>query len=293
MEKASIGQAPSSRMVPPPPKVGPAKKVGVLKISRSKAKPGPRGTLAIELALANPIGVSKKFCLLDIAALSHAHVVGATATRTTRVPALDNLSDDSSLDVHEAPSPGRMMEKPVSPPPLMIREFLHFGYMIFTVVPDNFFCKSYLSCTLTRFATGEPRRRPRVLPSSHKFCFASAFLCCRACSNWLFISQTLALSENQREKRVADSAQVAKIAELKVVARSQAERITELEATRTDFKCEKDKLTDRYQRLVEKHKSFAEKAKHDKTKLAEANATELTKLHADLDLETLSYTEYC
>jgi hypothetical protein len=44
--------------------------------------------------------------------------------------------------------------------------------------------------------------------------------------------------------------------------------------------------------LVEKHKSFAEKAEHDKTKLVDAHATEFTKLHADLDLETRSYTEY-
>jgi hypothetical protein len=39
--KASSSQAPSSRMVPPPPKAGPAKKVGVLKITQPKAKPGP------------------------------------------------------------------------------------------------------------------------------------------------------------------------------------------------------------------------------------------------------------
>jgi hypothetical protein len=39
--KAGSGRAPSSRMVPPPPKAEPAKKVGVLKIARSKAKPRP------------------------------------------------------------------------------------------------------------------------------------------------------------------------------------------------------------------------------------------------------------
>jgi uncharacterized coiled-coil protein SlyX len=82
---------------------------------------------------------------------------------------------------------------------------------------------------------------------------------------------------------------VVKIAELEVVARSQADRITELETTCTDFKHEKDKVTDGYRRLVEKHKSLVEKAKHNKTKLAEAHATEITKLHADLDLETRSY----
>jgi uncharacterized coiled-coil protein SlyX len=85
---------------------------------------------------------------------------------------------------------------------------------------------------------------------------------------------------------------VDKIAELEAVARSQADKITELEATCADLKCEKDKVTDGYQRLTEKHKSLTKKAEQDKTKLAEAHATKLTKLHADLDLETRSYTEY-
>jgi hypothetical protein len=78
--KAGSGQAPSSRMVPPPPKAGPAKKVGVLKIARPKVKPGTRGTSEIELALVKPIGVSKKFHLLDVVASSHAHATGATMT---------------------------------------------------------------------------------------------------------------------------------------------------------------------------------------------------------------------
>jgi uncharacterized coiled-coil protein SlyX len=82
------------------------------------------------------------------------------------------------------------------------------------------------------------------------------------------------------------------IVELEVVARSQVNRITELEATCADFKREKDKATDGYRRLAEKHKSFAKKAEHDKKKLAEAHAAKLTKLHTDLDLETHSYTEY-
>jgi uncharacterized coiled-coil protein SlyX len=106
-----------------------------------------------------------------------------------------------------------------------------------------------------------------------------------------FILQALALSGKQCEKRVTKSMQVAKIVELEVVARSQADRITELEATCTDFKREKDKVIDGYRRLVEKHKSLVEKAEQDKTKLAEAHAAELTKLRADLDLETHSYTE--
>jgi uncharacterized coiled-coil protein SlyX len=96
----------------------------------------------------------------------------------------------------------------------------------------------------------------------------------------------------QREKRVVESTQVAKIAELEQMARSQADRITELEATCIDFKHENDKVTDGYRRLAEKHKSLIERAKHEKAKLAEAHATEVTKLRANLDLETRSYTEY-
>jgi uncharacterized coiled-coil protein SlyX len=85
---------------------------------------------------------------------------------------------------------------------------------------------------------------------------------------------------------------VVKIAELEVVARSQANRIIELEEPCADFKREKDKVTDGYRRLAEKHKSLAKKVEQDMTKLVEAHAVELTKLHVDLDLETRSYTEY-
>jgi hypothetical protein len=76
------------------------------------------------------------------------------------------------------------------------------------------------------------------------------------------------------------------------VARSQADRITKLEATCANFKCENDKVTDGYWRLAEKHKSLTEKAEHDKAKLVEADAAEITKLHTDLHLETRSYIEY-
>jgi uncharacterized coiled-coil protein SlyX len=65
---------------------------------------------------------------------------------------------------------------------------------------------------------------------------------------------------------------VVKIVELEVVARSQADRIAELEVTCADFKREKDKVTDGYRRLAEKHKSLAEKTEHEKTRLAEAHA---------------------
>jgi hypothetical protein len=101
--------------------------------------------------------VSKKFCLLDVPALSHAHAAGTIATHTARVPAFDNLSHDSSPDVHKIPSPERMIEKRISLPPSMSGEFLCFSFAIFTTGPDNWFCRSYLACALPRFAVGESR----------------------------------------------------------------------------------------------------------------------------------------
>jgi hypothetical protein len=50
----------------------------------------------------------------------------------------DNLGDDSSPDVREAPSLGTTMEKPVSPLPSASGEFLCFSFMILTVGPDDF-----------------------------------------------------------------------------------------------------------------------------------------------------------
>jgi predicted nuclease with TOPRIM domain len=77
-----------------------------------------------------------------------------------------------------------------------------------------------------------------------------------------------------------------------MVARSQADRITELEVTCANFKREKDRVTDGFQRLAKKHKLLVEKAEQDKTKLVEAHVVEIAKLHVDLDLEIHSYTEY-
>jgi hypothetical protein len=76
--KASTGQAPSSTVVPPLPKVRPTKKVGVLKISRPKAKLGLRGTSKIELAPEKPVEVSKKFCMLEVVVSSHVHATGSS-----------------------------------------------------------------------------------------------------------------------------------------------------------------------------------------------------------------------
>jgi hypothetical protein len=52
-------------------KMVPLKKISILKVIRPKAKPGPKGKSEIELALVKPVGVSKKFCLLDALRSSH------------------------------------------------------------------------------------------------------------------------------------------------------------------------------------------------------------------------------
>jgi hypothetical protein len=89
-----------SKVVPPPPKLGPRKKIGILKIACPKAKPGPCGTSEIERALVKHVGVSKKFFLLDAVGSSHGpHTTDIAATCAARVSAFDNLDDDPSPDV--------------------------------------------------------------------------------------------------------------------------------------------------------------------------------------------------
>jgi hypothetical protein len=154
--KAGAGRASSSRVVPPPPKVGPTKKVSVLKVSCPKARPGQQGMPMIELALAKPLRVSKKFRLLDVVDLSQACATGSMTTRTAWVPTFDNLGDDSSLDVRESPSPGTTMEKPASPPPLASGVFLRFSFTILTVGLDDFFLQTLLGlrlCQIFRWRT--------------------------------------------------------------------------------------------------------------------------------------------
>jgi hypothetical protein len=148
--KDGSGWAYSSRVVPPSPKAGLTKKVSVLKISHPKARPGLRGMSVIELALMKPLGVFKKFHLLDVADSSQACTTGITMTHTTRVSAFDNLSDDSSPDVCEAPSPGATMEKLASPPPLASGEFLRFNFAILTVGLDELFLQTLPGLHLCR-----------------------------------------------------------------------------------------------------------------------------------------------
>jgi hypothetical protein len=59
-----------------------------------------------------------------------------------------------------------------------------------------------------------------------------------------------------------------------------------------DLKCEKDNVTIGYRRLAAKHDAFMEKVEQERSKLAEAHAVELAKLHGDLNLETCSYMKY-
>jgi hypothetical protein len=103
----------ASKMTPPLSKVGPSKKIGVVKVICPRVKTGPLGMLEIELALAKPVGVSKKICLLDVADLTHGlHCAGLNMAPTgecvARVAAFDNLGDDSSPDVRKTPSPKNM-----------------------------------------------------------------------------------------------------------------------------------------------------------------------------------------
>jgi hypothetical protein len=68
------------------------------------------------LALAKPVGVSKNFFLLDVPTPSHGpREEGLAMTHAVElaahVAAFDNLGDDSSPDVHWAPSPKGTREK--------------------------------------------------------------------------------------------------------------------------------------------------------------------------------------
>jgi hypothetical protein len=65
-------------------KVALAKKVGMVKIIRLKLKPGSRSMPKIELAPANPIGVSKKFCFWNVPSSSMGQCNGGGST--TQMP---------------------------------------------------------------------------------------------------------------------------------------------------------------------------------------------------------------
>jgi hypothetical protein len=101
----------------------------------------------------------------------------------------------------------------------------------------------YLECCI--------RRASFVLPS-YFHVFVLALIDCS-------ISEALTLSEKQRAKRATESAQIAKNAELEVLVRLQAKKITELETAYADLKHEKDNVTTGYRRLATKHNAFAKR----------------------------------
>jgi hypothetical protein len=116
------GAPPPSNTAPPLSKAGPSKKIGVVKVICPRVKAGLQGTSEIELALAKPVGISKKFCLLDVAAPSHGlHGAGLSVAhageRAARVASFDNLGDDLSPDVCQTPPPKKAGEKCAAPPP--------------------------------------------------------------------------------------------------------------------------------------------------------------------------------
>jgi hypothetical protein len=73
-------------------------------------------------------------------------------------------------------------------------------------------------------------------------------------------SQVLTLSEKHHEERATDSAQLAKMAELEWVMKSQFDKVAELEAAEADLKRERENLLAGYQRLSDKHKALNEKS---------------------------------
>jgi predicted nuclease with TOPRIM domain len=73
-------------------------------------------------------------------------------------------------------------------------------------------------------------------------------------------SQVLTLSEKHHEERATDSAQLAKMAELEWVMKSQFDKVAELEVAQADLKRERENLLAGYQRLSDKHKALNEKS---------------------------------
>jgi hypothetical protein len=102
----------------------------------------------------------------------------------------------------------------------------------------------------------------------------------------------LTLSENLCTKKAPESEQTAKNAKLKLLVKSPAQKIADLEVVCVDLKHEKENVIADYQRLAEKHKTFTEKAEREKMELAKTHTTELAKTHGELDEETPGYTNY-
>jgi predicted nuclease with TOPRIM domain len=94
-------------------------------------------------------------------------------------------------------------------------------------------------------------------------------------------------------KRVAEAEEADRNAKLEALVEMQSQKIAEIEVACADLKQEKENLTAGYRRLLEKHKALIEEAEREKTKLVEAQATELAGIKGEMDKETQDYTDYC
>jgi hypothetical protein len=95
-----------AKVAPPkaaPVKTAPPKKISIVKVIRLKAKPGPTGMSEIELVLAKPVGVFKKFYFSDIPSSSknlrvEGHrAVQVVSERASHVISFDNLDDSCQM----------------------------------------------------------------------------------------------------------------------------------------------------------------------------------------------------
>jgi hypothetical protein len=70
-EKTVPIRATLSKAALPPSKMGPPRKISIVKVIRPRAKPGPQSMLEIGLVSAKPVLVPKNFCLQYVPASSH------------------------------------------------------------------------------------------------------------------------------------------------------------------------------------------------------------------------------
>jgi hypothetical protein len=134
-------------------------------------------------------------------------------------------------------------------------------------------------------AFGRSGRGTGTLPTARKFCFVFVFSCCYARVDRLIVSTCPHAVRESVYKKAPESKQTTKNAKLKLLVKSPAQKIADLEVVCVDLKHEKENVIAGYQRLAEKHKTFTEKAEREKMELA--------KTHGELDEETRGYTNYC
>jgi uncharacterized coiled-coil protein SlyX len=96
-------------------------------------------------------------------------------------------------------------------------------------------------------------------------------------------------------KRVVETTQVSKIAELEAVVAAQAQRIAKLEEAYANLKLENENVTAIYRRLADRYKKLEEKASAiecEKPDVAEAHAAQLVEVEERLVKETQDRTDY-